>query len=96
MSDSQAKKVNIHLILDRVMVKVDEPETQTAAGIYIPDTSERRRNTGIVVAKGEKCSSSIEEGDRVLFYDNAGTTISHEGETYEMFTEGTIWGKIPN
>ena len=35
---------------DRVLIKVEDAETKTASGLYIPDTAQEKTQTGTVVA----------------------------------------------
>ena len=44
---------NIKPLADRVLIKVSEAETKTAAGIIIPDNAQEKPQKGIVVAVGK-------------------------------------------
>ena len=48
---------------DRVIVKADEAEAQTASGLYLASEAKEKPQTGVVIAVGEGCSLNI--GDRV-------------------------------
>ena len=39
---------------DRVLVKPQEPETQTASGLYLPESSKEKPIQGTVVAVGPR------------------------------------------
>jgi len=61
---------------DRVLIKVEEAETKTASGLYIPDTAREKTQTGSVVAVGDdKESISVRVGDKVMYDKYAGTTV---------------------
>ncbi|PIE04311.1 MAG: co-chaperone GroES [Spirochaetales bacterium] len=61
---------------DRVLIKVEEAETKTASGLYIPDTAQEKTQTGSVVAIGDdKDAISVKVGDKVMYDKYAGTNI---------------------
>ncbi|MCK5251110.1 MAG: co-chaperone GroES, partial [Spirochaetaceae bacterium] len=45
--------MTIKPLQDRVLIKVEEAETQTASGLYIPDTAQEKTQTGTVIAIGD-------------------------------------------
>ena len=65
---------------ERVLVKLQEAETKTASGLYIPDTAQEKAQTGIIEAVGEV--STIKVGDKVMYDKYAGTNIKYEGTDY--------------
>ncbi|TXI41857.1 MAG: co-chaperone GroES, partial [Mycobacterium sp.] len=44
--------VNIKPLEDKILVRANEAETTTAAGLVIPDTAKEKPQEGIVVAVG--------------------------------------------
>jgi len=61
---------------DRVLVKVEEAETKTASGLYIPDTAQEKTQTGSVIAVGDdKESITVKVGDKVMYDKYAGATV---------------------
>lgn len=61
---------------DRVLIKVEEAETKTASGLYIPDTAQEKTQTGAVVAVGDdKDLITVKVGDKVMYDKYAGTSI---------------------
>jgi len=68
---------------DRVLVKPTEPETQTASGLYLPESSKERPVTGTVVAvgpgrtldNGTLAKPTVKKGDTVVFGKYAGTEV---------------------
>lgn len=61
---------------DRILVKIQEAETKTASGLYIPDTAQEKTQTGTVVAVGDDSDSiKVKINDRVMYDKYAGTTI---------------------
>ncbi len=67
---------------DRILVKVQEPETTTQSGIIIPDNANNEKPTqGVVISIGGT-PKNIKEDDTVIFPQYAGTKITLEGEEY--------------
>ena len=80
--------MNLKPLGDRVIVKRDEAESATSAGLLIASTSKEKPQTGIVVAVGEgKLDKDgnlvpvpVKDGDRVLYGKYGGTDITLDGE----------------
>jgi chaperonin GroES len=87
---------------DRVIVKRVEEETQTAGGLYIPESAKekpaRGRVTavgpGSVTAGGERIPMEIEVGNEVLFGKYAGNEIELDGIEYIILREHEILGVV--
>ncbi len=84
---------------DRVVVKPEPAEEQTASGLYIPDTAKEKPQRGTVVAvgpgrveNGTKIEMTVKEGDKVLYGKYAGTEIVLDGEEYLIMRESDILG----
>ena len=74
---------------DRIVVKPNEAETQTASGLVIPDTAKEKPQQGTVMAvgPGKRAESSgelipvgIEEGQTVLYSKYGGTEVTVGGD----------------
>ena len=73
---------------DRVIVKADEAEAQTASGLYLATEAKEKPTTGIVVAVGEgkldkdgnKIPVPVKAGDKVIFGKYGGTEVNYDGE----------------
>ena len=74
---------------DRIVVKPNEAETQTASGLVIPDTAKEKPQQGTVLAvgPGKRAESSgelipvgIEEGQTVLYSKYGATEITVDGD----------------
>ena len=85
-------------LADRVLVKVEEEETQTMCGILLPDTAQKKSQKGVVVAvgsgkmteEGKRLPLEVKEGDEVLFAKYSGTEIEDKGEKYLLLSERDI------
>ena len=90
--------LNIKPLSDRVLIEPVAAETQTASGIFIPDTAKEKPQRGEVVAVGEgKVSEQgtlmqpqVKVGDQVLYGKYAGTEISIDGGDYLIMRESDI------
>ena len=73
---------------DRVIVKADEVEAQTASGLYLASETKEKPTTGTVIAVGEgkldkdgnKVPVPVKVGDKVIFGKYGGTEVTHEDE----------------
>ncbi len=81
-------KINIRPLGDRVIVKRDEAEERTEAGIYLPERAKDTPKSGVVLAvgdgalntdTGERIPLDIKKNDRVIFSSYAGTEIKLDG-----------------
>lgn len=82
-------------ICNRVFVKRLDPETKSRGGIIIPDTSQKPRAEGIVVAVGRgrwvddqrRLEPAVKVGDRVLFEKYAGMKVDIDGVEHTVLIE---------
>ena len=77
--------MNLKPLDDRIVVKPNEAETQTASGLVIPDTAKEKPQQGTVLAvgpgkraeaTGELIPLDIKEGDTVLYSKYGGTEVT--------------------
>ena len=81
--------MNLKPLDDRIVVRPNEAETQTASGLVIPDTAKEKPQQGSVLAvgpgkraesTGELIPSDIKVGDTVLYSKYGGTEVAVDGE----------------
>ena len=81
--------MNLKPLEDRIVVRPNEAETQTASGLVIPDTAKEKPQQGEVLAvgPGKRAESSgelipvgIEVGQTVLYSKYGGTEVTSGGE----------------
>ena len=73
---------------DRVIVKADEAESQTASGLYLASEAKEKPQTGTVIAVGEgkldkdgnTVPVPVKKGDKVIFGKYGGTEVTYDGE----------------
>ncbi len=68
---------------DRVLIKIEEAETKTASGLYIPQTAQEKTQTGVVEAVGDdKDLITVSVGQKVMYDKYAGTNLKIENDEY--------------
>jgi len=81
--------MNLKPLEDRIVVRPNEAETQTASGLVIPDTAKEKPQQGEVLAvgpgkrsetSGELVAVDISAGDTVLYSKYGGTEVTVDGE----------------
>ncbi len=81
--------MNLKPLDDRIVVKPNEAETQTASGLVIPDTAKEKPQQGSVLAvgpgkraesTGEVIPLDISVGDTVLYSKYGGTEVTVAGD----------------
>ncbi|MES2486461.1 MAG: co-chaperone GroES [Bacteroidota bacterium] len=94
--------LNIKPLSDRVLIEPVAAETQTASGIFIPDTAKEKPQKGEIIATGKGRVTEdgkvlpleVKAGDQVLFGKYAGTELKLNGEELIMMREEDILGII--
>lgn len=92
-----AKKLTLQPLADRVLIQPDQAEQKTAGGLYIPDTAQKKPQKGTVVAVGPGKKNeplTVKKGDKVLYGEYSGTTVTVEGEKYLIMREDDIFATI--
>ena len=77
----------------RVVVEPKAAETQTASGLFIPDTAKEKPQQGTVVAAGPGKKDEpmeVKVGDVVIYGKYAGTEVSVEGKDYLIMKQSDI------
>ena len=85
--------INIKPLADRVLIEPVAAETQTASGIFIPDTAKEKPQKGKVIAVGngtKDITMTVKVGDTVLYGKYAGTELKLEGADYLIMREDDI------
>jgi len=87
---------------DRILVKPIAADTQTAAGLYLPESAKEKPIQGEVVAtgpgklldNGKRAQLSVGKGDRVVYSKYAGTEIELKGESHLILRETELLGVV--
>ncbi len=97
--------MKIRPLYDRVVVRrLEDKETTTAGGLFIPDSAKEKPQEGEVVAvgKGKRLENGsvvaldVQPGDRILFGKYSGSDIKLDGEEYMIMREDEILGILDN
>jgi len=86
-------KVNITPLADRVLIEPLPAETQTASGLFIPDSAQEKQHKGTVkaVGTGKKDEPlTVKVGDTVLYGKYSGSELKLDGVDYLMMREEDI------
>ncbi len=87
---------------DRILVNPIEPDKQTTAGIYLPETAKEKPMKGNLVElgpgkmldNGERVKPSVKKGDTVVFGKYAGTEIEIKNAKHMIMRESELLGLI--
>ena len=88
---------------DKIIIKRADAQTQTDAGIYLPESAKDKPKEGEIIAlgdgllnkeTGEYMPFTVKRGDRVIFTSYAGTEIKIDGEELLIMTEDDILGVV--
>ncbi|KAB8276040.1 hypothetical protein BDV30DRAFT_224789 [Aspergillus minisclerotigenes] len=82
-------------LLDRVLVQRIKPETKTASGIFLPESSVKEQNEAKVLAvgpgavdkNGSRLPMSVAPGDHVLIPQFGGSAVKVGEEEYTLFRD---------
>ncbi len=94
--------MNIRPLYDNVVVKRHEQEAVSAGGIVLPGSAKEQPNQGEVVAvgegkqldSGEVSALQVKVGDKIVFGNYSGNTITVDGEELVIMRENEIFGVI--
>jgi chaperonin GroES len=90
MKAAKKSKLNLKPTAGYLVVEPVEPEKKTAAGIYLPETSEEKPQQGKVLAvgpdeitdSGAKRTSPAKVGDLVIYKKWGGNEVKLDGKEY--------------
>lgn len=85
--------IKIKPLADRVVIEPVAAETQTASGLYIPDSAQEKQQKGTVVAVGSGTKDhtmTVKVGDTVIYGKYAGSELKFDGADYMIMKEDDI------
>lgn len=80
-------------LADRVVIEPQEAMTQTASGLYIPDSAKEKPQQGTIVAAGPGKKDEpmeVKVGDVVLYGKYAGTEVTVGDKKYLIVKQSDI------
>lgn len=86
----------------RVLVRVDDNETKTPGGLFLPDVAARTATTGTVIAvgpgkwkeDGRRETMQLNPGDRVLFRRYNGIELGSSWPDLLLFDQDAVSGVV--
>lgn len=97
-------KLDIRLLADRILVKVDDKgEDVTKGGIIIPESASKEAaltgkvlNVSTRVRDCEVKDDRVYEGETVIFSKYAGSDLSHSNNDYKVLRITDVFGVLGN
>ena len=80
-------------LADRVVAVREEAKTQTASGIYLPDSSKEKPSVAEVMAVGEDVKH-VKAGDKIIYKEYSTTELKIDGTEYLIVKEDDILAKV--
>ena len=80
-------------LADRVLIQPKEAETNTASGLYIPDTAKEKPSEGKVLAVGPGKKDEpmeVKVGDEVIYGKYSGTEVTVDDVKYLIVKQSDI------
>ena len=90
--------MSLRPILDKIIVKVQQPDKETAGGIIIANSKNDGVVEGEIVSvgpgaydeKGNRIEISVKPGNTILLNAGAGMPMKYEGEEYSVIVEDEV------
>ena len=80
-------------LADRVVAVKEEARTQTASGIYLPDTAKEKPAYAIVEAVGPDVKG-IKVGDKIVYKEYSTTELKVHGKDYLIVNEEDVLATV--
>lgn len=80
-------------LADRVVAVREEAKTQTASGIYLPDTAKEKPVLARVEAVGPDVKG-VKKGDRIIYKEYSTTDLKIDGTEYLIVNEEDILATV--
>lgn len=101
--NATAPDLKIRPLHDKIIVRRDEAEDRTAAGIILPEKAKDTPKTGVVQAigtgtintdTGKLIPLTVKKGDRVIFSSYAGSEVKLNDEKLLIMSEDEVLAVI--
>lgn len=80
-------------LADRVVAVREEAKTQTASGIYLPDSSKEQPVMAVVEAVGSMVQQ-VKPGDRIVYQEYTPIELKMDGKVYLVIKEADILATV--
>ena len=103
MATATMSKTKVTPLGNKILIRRDEAETMTDAGIVLPESAKDRPRTGLIEAvgtgaintdTGERIPVELKKGQRVIFSSYAGTEIKLGADELLIMSEDEILAVI--
>jgi chaperonin GroES len=77
----------------KVVVKINNSDTQTSGGLYIPESMQSKLNTGVIVSVGKGLPDEpmrYKGGEEVMFIPNANSKFPLGDDEYIVLEQNDI------
>lgn len=78
-----------------VIIRSLAAQTQTASGLFLPETATEKPSDGIVVAMASDVGKDLNLGDRVIYKKHAGDEITWQGEKLRLVAFADLLARVP-
>lgn len=76
-------------LADRVVAQIEEAQSKTASGLYLPDSAKEKSKIAKVVATG-KDVKAVKIGDKIIYKEYSTTEVKVSGVNYIIVKEEDI------
>lgn len=80
-------------LADRVVAVKEDAKTQTASGIYLPDTAKEKPAYAVVEAVGPDVKG-IKVGDKIVYKEYSTTELKVDGKDYLIVNEEDVLATV--
>ena len=80
-------------LADRVVATREEAKTQTASGIYLPDTAKEKPAYAVVQVVGPEVKG-IKKGDKIVYKEYTTTELKVDGTEYIIVKEEDVLATV--
>jgi chaperonin GroES len=80
-------------LADRVVAARQEAKTQTASGIYLPDTAKEKPAYAVVEAVGPDVKG-VKNGDKIIYESFKATEVTVDGKEYLIVKEEDVLATV--
>ena len=76
-------------LADRVVAQVEEAQSKTASGLYLPDNAKEKSKVAKVVATGNDVKA-VKTGDKIVYKEYSTTEVKVAGVEYIIVKEEDV------
>ncbi len=80
-------------LADRVVAQIEEAQSKTASGLYLPDSAKEKSKVAKVVATGNEVKT-VKTGDKIIYKEYSTTEIKVSGVNYIILKEEDVLATV--